>query len=227
MLCWRQVLRVSMASASVAAIAVSASPSGRSAPPEGQGCAAWDVTYAVSGKLEISDTPNGAGDGIYAIGPGKVVLNDARSGRVTMVSLDLPERFGVTAKIAFWTTYVDTNANARATPAAGAGECGHVAEGAMQGATVAWTTKVRGLRTDGTIECKGSLCGRFGAPPKGVSPLHVGPNNVQFQPFEFGPDGKTFTMSSAFLSTTDQPKQTAHLALSGREVSRTCAAACR
>ena len=105
----------------------------------------------------------------------------------------------------------------------GTGECSHVAEGAMQGRTVAWATKVSGLQTDGKVDCVGSLCGSFGAPPKGTSPLHVGPNDVEFQPFEFGSDGKTFTMSSAFVSKTAQPQQTAHLALAGREVSRVCA----
>ena len=227
MLSWRQVVRVSMTSASVAA-AVTASSPGLSAPAQGQGCAAWDVTYAVAGHLELSDTPRGAGNGIYAVGPGKVVLrHDTRLGRVTMLSFDLPERFGLTAKIAFWSTRVDTDANARAAPPPGAGPCGHVAVGAMQGRTVAWTTSVRGLQTDGVVACTGSLCGRFGAPPAGSSPLHVGPNDVQFQPFEFGSDGRTFTMSSSFLSRTDSPRQTAHLALSGREVSRTCAAECR
>jgi hypothetical protein len=215
---------VSTISASVATtVAVAVSSAGSTAPPDAQGCAAWDVTYALSGNLQLSDTPMGAGNGTYAIGPGKAVLRqDVRSGRVTMLSYQLPQRFGIVAKKMFWTTHVNTNATARATPR-GSGECSHVAEGAMQGRTVAWQTEVSGLRTDGVIDCNGSLCGSFGAPPKGTSPLHIGPSDVQFQPFEFGPDGKTFTMSSTFISKTEQPKQTAHVALSGREVSRVCA----
>ncbi len=224
MLSWRKVVRAVMAGTSVVTVAVTASSTDSPSPPAEQGCAAWDVSYTVSGKLQLSDTPRGAANGTYAVGPGKVVLrHDAGSGRVTLLSFELPERFGIVAKNAFWTTHVDTNATARAAPPAGAGECGHVAEGAMRGRTVAWATRVRGWQTDGVVECKGSLCGSFGAPPKGSSPLHVGPNDIQFQPFEFGPDGKTFTMSSTFISKSDSPRQTAHLAFAGREVGRVCA----
>jgi hypothetical protein len=230
MVSWRQLLRRSMVSASVAAVEMTASSTGLPSPSDGQGCVAWDVTYAVSGNLQLRDTPSGAGDGTYAIGPGKVVLRyDARAGRVTMLSFDLPERFGIVANKLFWTAHLDTDAAARAAPAAGAGQCGHVAEGTMQGRTVVWATRVRALRTDGVVDCKGSLCGSFGAPPKGTSPIHIGPDDVQLQPFEFGPDGKTFTMSSSFVSKTEAPRQASYLAMSGREVRRTCApiASCR
>ena len=39
---------------------------------------------------------------------------------------------------------------------------------------------------------------------------------------EYSSDMKTFTMSSTFVASTDSPKQTSHLALSGREIRRTC-----
>jgi hypothetical protein len=216
--------------AGIAAVALALAA--RNAPAEagtdGCGdCKVCDAVYSVSGNLQLSDTPMGAGNGTYAVGPGKVVLRfDPRAGSVKLLAYEMSERFGVEAKKIFWKTRVDTDATARATPT---GACGHAAEGAMQGRTLVWSTKIEGLRTDGTLDCKGSMCGKFGAPPPGTSPLHVGPEPVQLQPFEFSADGKTFTMPSAFLSKTESPKQTAHLAISGREVSRSCAPvdACR
>lgn len=225
----RQVLRGSIVSTSLAAAVVTLSSSGASSLPTGQGCDAWDVTYAVSGNLRLSDTPMGAGDGIYPVGPGEVVLRRSPgTNRVTMVSFELPQRFGIHVKKVFWAATVNTNATARAAPPGGTA-CSHVAEGTMQGDTVTWATSVSGFRTDGVIDCNGSACGQFGAPPKGTSGLHIPPREVQFKPFEFGPDGKTFTMPATFVSKTDEPRQTAHLALSGREVRRVCApvASCR
>ena len=52
--------------------------------------------------------------------------------------------------------------------------------------------------------------------------LHIAPHAVQFSPFQLSADGKTFTMQSTLVSRTGSPKQTAHLALAGREVKRTC-----
>jgi hypothetical protein len=225
----RQVVRVSTVSAGLVAGVVTLSSSGISAIPPGQGCDAWDVTYAVSGNLRLSDTPMGAGDGIYPVGPGEIVLRSSPgTSRVTMVSFDLPQRFGIHVKKVFWSATVNTNATARAAPPGGA-ECSHVAEGTRQGSTIAWATPVSGFRTDGVVDCKGSACGQFGAPVPGTSGLHIPPHEVQFNPFEFGPDGKTFTMAATFVSKTDAPKQTAHLAIAGREVRRVCApvASCR
>jgi hypothetical protein len=201
----------------------------RPAQPSGGGCAAYDVIYSIAGNLQLTDTPMGAGNGTYPVGPGSVVLRvDPQAGRTTMVSFEMPERFGIDSKKLFWTTHVDMNATARATPA-GTGACASVAEGAMRGQSLAWATRANGFHTDGTIGCRGSMCGKFGAPPPGTSDLHIGPSDVQLSPFEFSPDGRTFTMASTFVSKTASPKQTAHLALAGHEVSRTCApvAQCR
>ena len=226
----RQLHRVAIASASLAVVAVILSSYGLSSPAQEQGCGAWDVTYAVSGNLELSDTAMGAGDGIYAVGPGEIVLRyGVPAGRVTMLSFDVPQRFGIEVKKLFWAAQVDTDATARAAPAAALRECGHVAEGLMQEGKLAWATSVSGFRTDGVVACTGSLCGRFGAPARGTSGLHIPPADIQLKPFEFAPDGKTFTMASTFVSKTDAPRETAHLALAGREIRRACApvAACR
>jgi hypothetical protein len=221
-------IAVSTAAAAVLTFSTRDVPA-QSAPSEASGCAAWDVIYSAAGSLQLSDTPMGAGNGVYPVGPGKIVLRlDPRGGRAALLSFEMPERFGIEAKRLFWTTHVDTNATARAIPD-GPGACGRVAEGALQGRSLAWATKANGFHTDGTLACNGSLCGRFGAPPPGTSSLHIGPSDVQLAPFEFSADGKTFTMAYTFVSKTEDPRQTARLALSAREVSRSCAPveACR
>jgi hypothetical protein len=191
-------------------------------PSEGAApdCHAWQVEYSIAGNLQVSDTLMRAGDGTYPVGPGRMVLRfDRAGGPVALLSYELPERFGIEVRKVFWTTRVNTDAVGRITP----GACGRAASGTLQGSTLVWSSRVDGLRTDGTLECKGSMCGKFGAPAPGTSPLHVGPSSVAFQPFEFGRDGKTFTMASTLVSRSEVPKQTAHLSLSGREVRRSCA----
>jgi hypothetical protein len=198
-------------------------PTERTGLTEDGRCAAWDVTYAAVGNLQLSDTPMGAANGTYPVGPGKIVLRqDARSGRVALLAFELPERLGIESTRVFWTTHVDMDATARA-PASTPDACNPAAEGAMQGRRIVWSTRLRGFRTDGTLVCRGSMCGKFGAPPAGSSPLVIGPHDVELQPFEFGGDGRTFTMASAFVSKTDSPKQTAHLSISARETRRVCA----
>jgi hypothetical protein len=165
----------------------------------------------------------GQGDGNYVIGPGRTVLRfDDRDGqpggKVSMLSYEMREHFTIKSKTLLWNTTVLTEADTRGTPDA----CGGVADGALTGASVAWSTPIRGYRTDGTITCDGSLCGMFGAPPPGKSELHIGPGPVDFKPFAFVRDMSTFTMANTFVSKTEMPKQTAYVALSGREMKRAC-----
>jgi len=193
---------------------------------QGAACDAWRIEYVTNVNLSISDTPMGAGDGVYKVGPGTVVLrfenkNGQPGGRVDMLQYRSREYFTVVSRALFWTTKVKTHTTTRATPDA----CGVIASGNLQSNTLSWSSPVRGCRTDGTLECDGSLCGKFGAPPAGVSDLHVAAHPVSFKPFRFGKDLKTFKMAFAFAAHTDAPKQTSHIALSGREISRTCVAA--
>jgi len=186
-------------------------------------CDAWEVEYVLSARLRLSDTPLGEGDGVYPIGPGKVVLRfDDRDGQpaghARMVSYDMREHFVITSRTLVWTTTVTTDTKTRGTP----DTCGIAAEGVLASNTLAWTSPVRGYRTDGTLTCDGSLCGKFGAPPPGQSELHIGPAPVQFRSFELARDMKTFVMPETFVARTEMPKQTAHVALAGREVRRSC-----
>ncbi len=161
----------------------------------------------------------GAGDGNYTVGPGKVVLR-FDNGRVQMLSYSMRENFTIHAHTVFWTTTVKTETQTAATP----DSCSVAAEGTFDrgSRTLRWKTPVRGYHTDGTLECDGSMCGKFGAPPSGESQLHIPPGPVAFSPFVFSPDLQTFSMASTHVAKTSMPKQSAAIALAGREVRRTC-----
>ncbi len=189
----------------------------------GEGCNAWDVDYALAAKLQLSETPHGAGNGTYVIGPGSMTLrfeneNGQPGGTVRMRAYAMRESFAIESHTAFWTTHLLTDSKTQVTPDA----CGDVAKGELGGGQLRWTTNLTGYRTDGTIDCDGSLCGSFGAPQAGKSALHLPPHNVSFSPFQFAPDMKTFSMPVTFVSKSENPKQTAQITLSGREARRTC-----
>jgi len=183
-------------------------------------CDEWDVEYGVTARLELSDTPMGQGDGIYPIGPGRLVLRfedrgGQPGGRVKMIAYDMPQAFRVVSSTLFWKTTVAT----RATTLGVLNPCSEP-EGILDGTTIAWSRPVRDMLTDGTLTCDGAFCGKFGAPPPGQSPLHIGPDPVFFQPFRFSDDMKTFTMGKTFVARTPMPKQTSYIALAGRETAR-------
>ena len=186
---------------------------------------AWQIEYALNASLALSDTPMGEGDGSYRIGPGTVVLryedkNGEPAGNVQMLSYAMREHFTIKSKTLFWTTTVLTDTSTAATPDA----CAVVAAGTFDSAsrTVRWRTPVRGYHTDGTLTCKGSLCGKFNAPPPGQMALHIGPSAVSFSPFVFSADRKTFAMASTHVAKTSMPKQSSAVTLAGREVRRAC-----
>ena len=192
---------------------------------EAQQPCSWQIEYALNANLTLSETPMGEGDGTYTIGPGKVVLrfenrNGEPVGAVQMISYAMRENFTIKSHTLFWKTTVVTDSHTDATPDA----CAVAAQGALDpgSRSIRWRTPVRGYRTDGTVTCSGSLCGKFGAPPAGEMQLHIGPSNVQFSPFVFGPDMKTFTMASTHVSKTSMPKQSAAVTLAGRETKRAC-----
>ena len=197
-------------------------PSG-DATAQAEPCDAWDVDYGLSASLKLTDTPMGAGNGVYTVGPGSVVIRyvnaNGKLGSVArMRSYTMKEHFTIDSHVVFWTTHVVTETQTQTTPAM----CGDVANGELTGQNLRWLTPLAGYRTDGTLTCEGSLCGNFGAPPPGKSELHIAPHGVPFSAFQFAPDMKTFTMPSTFVAKTDAPKQTAFIALAGREMRRTC-----
>ena len=214
------VYRPVAAGAALALLAIALAPTARA---QAGACAAWQIEYALAGNLCLEDTPFGQGDGVYAVGPGRAVVrfedrDGQPGGAATLRSYELREHFTVTSKALLWTTTVVTDATTRAGPEQG----GVIATGVLRRTTLEWSTPVVGYRTDGTLTCEGQLCGKFGAPPPGRSELHIGPAQVTFGSFELARDLQTFAMASTLVSKTDAPRQTAHLALSGRETSRQC-----
>jgi hypothetical protein len=185
-------------------------------------CSVSDVDYAVNGSLQIKDTQFGAADGNYPLGSGKarVRFEHGRDGTTTtrLMSYDLDSRFTVKASFALWNTTVVTASHTKIDKS-----CEGASTGVLNGGDVVWSTPIDDYHSDGTIACEGNVCGKFGAPALGSTPLHES-QKVLFRPFHFGPDGKTFTMVGAKVSHSDSPKQTTYLSLSGREVSRACVA---
>jgi len=218
----RLILTMVPVCALVAVVAATSVPSG-DASAQQEPCNAWDVDYALSAKLQLSDTPMGAGNGTYNIGPGRTTLrfqnqNGKPGGAVEMRSYNMRESFTIDSKTLAWTTHVVNDSTTTAPPDA----CGVLARGQLEGQSLRWNTSIAGYRTDGSLTCDGNLCGNFGAPPPGRSDLHIEPHSVEFKPFEFSSDMKTFTMPNTFVAKSSMPKQTAHIALAGRETRRTC-----
>jgi hypothetical protein len=187
-------------------------------------CAAWDIEYTLAANVELSDTAFKAGDGVHKIGPGRLVLRvptegDRLSGRVRMLSYLMHDEFTVVAKTLFWATTVKNDTQTTATPDAN----GTIAEGSLEGRKLTWSTVLNGMHTDGSLNCDGSFCGKFGAPPEGPSDVHTAPHPVTFAPFEFDADQKTFTMAYSVVARSDTPSQTSRISLAGREARRTCA----
>jgi hypothetical protein len=193
-------------------------------------CSTTDVEYAVTGNLLLADTKFGAADGLYPLGAGKVRMRfespaEGGASKVKLMSYDFDNHLTVKASFALWSTKVVTDSRTTV-----ANMCGGAAEGQMSHGDVVWKTAVGGYHSDGTLQCEGNVCGKFGAPPPGSSPLHESPK-VTFNPFHFSPDGRSFTMDYTRVSHTDSPSQTNYLTLAGRETKRTCvtdvAAACQ
>lgn len=189
-------------------------------------CQVTDVEYATTGRLQVQGTLFGAGDGTFPIGPGTVILRFATPSRrsdptpgapesrpVELRTYAMKQRVVVVSTALFWTTTVTSDTDTRLTAPA---------EGVLTDHTLQWQGRAPAMRSDGVMSCDGSLCGAFGAPPRGTSPLHMGPNPIALEPFQFGADLTTFTMRYAFVSETDSPKQRSYVALAGREVRRTC-----
>ena len=220
---WSLLATPAFASAPLSPSISTSTPLAEDAADAGDACEVWDVGYLLGAKLRLSDTPLGAGNGSYTIGPGEVTLRfdnagGKYAGNVRMLSYHMRDHFTVKTTTLFVTTRVTTRTDTRATP----NRCGSAAEGVLNGDALQWTSKVRGYRTDGTLTCDGSLCGKFGAPPAGTTQLHIGPGAVAFKAFKFNADRTRFTMDYALVSKTETPKQTAHVTLAGRQVSRRC-----
>lgn len=176
-----------------------------------------EVEYALDANLKLSDTPMGQGDGIYHVGPGRAVLR-FEGNDVKMLEYTMDQHFKIEPSAIFWSATLFTDARARATPDGDR----VVARGVYDGRSIRWLTPLRDYRVDGTLRCEGSLCGKFGAPPRGTSQLHAGPYAQALKPFVFSPDHRVFTMATTPGLKTESPKQSSEVAVRGIEVRRTC-----
>jgi hypothetical protein len=196
-------------------------------PPVGaaeeSACPVSDVEYNVIASVVIKNTVFGAANGEYPMGSGKLTLRLAEQAGLTSVKLmsyELTNRLTVDARVAMLSTKVVTASHTTAAENA----CDGSAQGTLHNGTLTWKSDISGYRSDGTMECSGSMCGKFGAPPGGTSPFHDAPLAMRFTPFTFSPDRATFTMPYVLASKSDSPKQTTYLALSGRRANQQCAA---
>ncbi len=182
-------------------------------------CAAWDVEYALAGTLQLTDTPFGKANGTHKVGPGKLVLRfEENSARVSLRSYTMRQSIRMAVTAFFATIHITADSTTSSAPDG----CGVAAEGALEGNTLLWKTRVRAVRTEGTLTCAGAKCGSFGSPAPGSSPIKIGPQDMRVRAFEFSSDRKTFTMPFTLGAKTESPKQTSFLALTGHEVKRTC-----
>jgi hypothetical protein len=183
-------------------------------------CSAVDVDYAIARNTELRNTRMGAGDGVFPSGTGTLRLRfegpPGPSRGVRLLSFDAHGAFEVVARAVFWVTRIVTDAHNTVHPGGTAG----AARGTLRDGAITWSTKVAGYHSDGTLTCEGTMCGSFGAPPRGVSPFREGPTDVTFPPFVFSRDMRTFTMTSALVSST--PERSVFIALAGREIARSC-----
>ncbi len=194
-----------------------------SAESRERACDVADVEYDLSASLKITDTTMGAGDGVHRVGPGRVVLRfDDRPGhrRGTLLAYDVRQTFTVVSNVLFWSTSVTSDLHMRAAPTAPP-----VAGGTLDGLTLRWDGMASGVHSDGTLECSGSMCGKFGAPPSGRTEFHAGPTSIELKPFRFAAGRKTFTMPFAVVSESESPKERTLMSIAGREVRRACVVA--
>lgn len=213
----------------LAACLVGAAAGGAGAAPVAQplqtpACDVWTADYTLAARLRLADTPFGAGDGVFDTGPGHLQLRfsktaDSSATKVELLKYEMRDRFVVDSSVLFFHAKVTTSSETRATP----DQRGVIATGTLRGRELAWSTKVSGYRTDGTIDCKGSGCGMSGVPPSGSSPLHIGPNAVEFSPFKFDSSNlSTLRMAETKVAHTAMPRQTAFITFSGRQTSNQC-----
>jgi hypothetical protein len=180
---------------------------------------AWEIEYTLTARLRLSDTMMGAAAGVYPVGPGRIVLRYDNvgaepGGTVKVTSYDMTTRFTVAARFFGIGTTVASDTTTRGKP----NVCGVIGMGRV-GAdrVIRWSGPWNGIHTDGHLKCSGT-CGRFGAPPKGTSAMHMPPHPVAFAAFTVSPDKKTLHMGYTVVNKTSS--DTARLTFDGRETRR-------
>ena len=181
----------------------------------------WEVEYALVGKVRISDTTMGAGDGTHDVGPGIVVLRfddvaGEPGGRARVSRFELTMRFTVDAYVLGIGTTVLHETVTRASP----NGLGFIAEGRLgSDRVIRWAGPWANVGTEGHQTCSGSMCSKFGAPPAGRSVFHIAPHPMTLNPFTLSPNKKALRMD--YVVMDKKPSHTSRLLLQGSERRRT------
>jgi hypothetical protein len=186
-------------------------------------CEPSEIEYALAARLQVRGTVMGAGDGTYPVGPGRLVLRFERQGsqrNAYLVAYELAQRFVVSPQAVFWKGSVTTDVVTRGSATTGAA----IAYGVLEANVIRWNGPTRTLRSDGTVACSGSLCGKFGAPASGQSEVHMSLTVARLEPFTLSADRATYTMPYALMSKTAAPRQDSRVTIAGRALRRVCVA---
>ena len=162
-----------------------------------------DVEYAITGELELH-VPMQHGIKTVPMGPGKVVLR-FHGNEVTLIAYEMHESFTIGGRVGPISASVSTDANVTSHA---------VMHGTLEGNVVRWREPLHAVRTDGTLTCSG-LCGKFGLPPHGTSPFHVGAADQTFNAFVFDPEMKTFTMAKVTGARPDDSSMPTAFSIKG------------
>lgn len=183
----------------------------------------WDLRYrlGVGTRFRISQTTLGAGDGVRELGPGTLVVRLLDSGgrpgpgRAELRELAITTRFSVGVGMLGLRADVETRARSWHDGKA------PFAVGHFDGKRVRWSGPAQRYTARGTAECAGLLCGRFGAPPAGPSPVGTPPHAVNYADFVFTPEQRTLTSDYVKVSESASPRQLTELRLAGTLERRT------
>jgi hypothetical protein len=184
------------------------------------------VEYAlVAGTaLRLADTPYGAGDGYYSIGPGTARLRFAdrdgapAPGDAALLDLQIVTKFVVNTTALGFKMRIATDGTVGFTPDA----CGVVARGTYAKAQISWDERARGYRSVGTAHCTGALCGKFGSPPAGRSQMNRPVHPVKLRTLQLRDGVTRFGIPYFEVERQRKPSQTVYLRVEARETGRRC-----
>jgi hypothetical protein len=181
--------------------------------------AVWRVIYELDGtRFEVRDTPFGAGDGSYEVGPGYVTIDYTASGNALV---DGPVQLrGFSLVLDFLAD--NAGASVRSDLLSVANFTGQqtAAAGSLSNGVLTWSESFP-YKVTGTITCNGIFCG-FAGFEEGVPRDESGEDSVTFTNFTFesgGPQaGAPFV--AAELSLDAGGGASTFLLIQGREVRR-------
>ena len=205
----------------------------------------WDITYTLPKSVEnpgkapanppanqnaltLRDTMLQMGDANRNIGTGEVTIRfenvDGKpGGKAYLLKYKMPMDFTVSPAT---TNIVGSTGHEYKD-----GPCGSSAVGNVKNGKLVWSEfdgeaqgegkpNIHAYFTDGSITCKGALCGQFGAPPQGTTPQSRGPFDLHFEPWELTDGVSSFFMP---VSITEKDKNsTTRVQLYGIQSAKEC-----